>query len=406
MHIKFITLIIISILSVHVSGMSNPPENINPAAIELIVEKNNMFTFDLYQKLKNNSGNIFFSPYSISTALAMIYGGAVGETEIQMAKTLHFNLDQKIFHKEFSALQESLNESNKSSSVSFNIANSLWLQNDYNFLKSYLNLIKENYDSEFNCLDFRKTEKARKTVNSWVEKKTKAKIKNLIKEGMIGEMTKLVLTNAIYFKGIWEKAFDKKATRPLPFYLNEKKSKNVAMMYQKGKFRYRQDSKMNLQAIELPYDGERLSMLILLPEEKEGITQLEEKINENVITEISQKFQSTKLKLFLPKFKMINEFSLEKILSSMGMPNPFSNQADFSGMTGVKDLNIDKVIHKAFVDVYEEGTEAAAATAVTMRKMFIPQEIPVFKADHPFIFIIRDDITKSILFMGRVSEPE
>ena len=406
MHIKFTTFIIVLILNIHTSGMSNPPQNITPVALKSIVEKNNMFTFDLYQKLKNNSGNIFFSPYSISTALAMTYGGAVGKTKIQMAKTLHFNLNEKVFHKEFSALQQSLNESNKSASVSFNTANSLWLQNDYKFLKSYLDLIKENYDSELNCLDFRKTEKARKTINSWVEKKTKTKIKNLIKEGMIGRMTKLVLTNAIYFRGIWEKAFDKKATKSLPFYLNEEKSKNVATMYQKGKFRYSQDPKMNLQAIELPYDGQRLSMLILLPEEKEGISQLEKEIDANFITEISQKFQTTKLKLFLPKFKMINEFSLEKILSSMGMPNPFSNQADFSGMTGIKDLSIDKVIHKAFIDVYEEGTEAAAATAVTMRKMYIPQNIPVFRADHPFIFIIKDDITESILFMGRISNPE
>lgn len=404
---KIALLFSLLILSLNISAMSNPPENIEPVSVTTISEGNNMFAFELYSKLKNRSGNLFFSPYSISTALAMTYAGAVENTEREMAATLNFSLDQEMFHKEFAQLQQNLNEADKAAMASFNIANSLWLQHDYKFLDSYLKRTKDNYDSEFNYLDFKQTEKARLNINAWAAKKTRGKIKNLIKPGMLSPMNKLVLTNAIYFKGIWQKTFNERDTRLRPFFLADGTTRKIPMMYQTEKISYLQDPSLNLQAVELPYSGNRLSMLVLLPVDKNGIDKLETELNEKTIPRITENLKPEKIKLYLPKFKMTEEFLLEKTLASMGMPESFSPRADFSAMTGNKDFHIGRVIHKAFVDVYEEGTEAAAATAVTMKMTSIqPNRTPVFKADHPFIFMIRDNITKSILFIGRLAEPE
>ena len=372
--------------------------------LQTVVKGNSDFGFNLYQELKETEGNLFFSPYSISTALAMTYAGARGQTEKEMAEVLHFSLEQEPLHSSFSKLQSELNAIQDKGHIKLSIANSLWAQQGYHFLDTFLNLNKKYYGAGLNFVDFAtQTEATRKTINIWVEDKTQKKIKELIKPGMIDSLTTLVLCNAIYFKGYWLSRFDKKRTIDADFYISPDKTIKVPMMSQKSKFKYR--SFDNFSAIELPYEGNDLSMIVFLPKEADGLAGFERNLtNDNVKNWIGKLSKSYKQEILvnLPKFKTTSEFELSKILSDMGMPHAFVN-ADFSGMTGKKDLFISKVIHKAFVDVNEEGTEAAAATAVVMLKAI--SKPLIFRANHPFVFLIRENKTGSILFIGRIIDP-
>jgi len=369
-----------------------------------VAQGNTAFALDLYGKLKDAEGNLFFSPYSISTALAMTYAGARGDTEKQMAEVLHFTLDQKGLHPAFSHLEAQLNAAQGKEGIELNVANSLWAQKDYIFLGEFLDLTKKYYGTVLSLLDFKKAcEAARKKINAWVEEKTKNKIKDLIKPGVLDSLTRLVLTNAIYFKGNWESQFKKSKTEESPFWLAPGKSINVPMMNQKQNFNYMEND--SLQMLELPYVGNDLSMIVLLPKNLDGLVQLESTLSVKNLTTWMDLLREREILVFLPKFKMSSQFSLDKMLASMGMHDAFTGKADFSGMTGKKDLYISAVIHKAFVDVNEEGTEAAAATAVAMRLLSMPAPPPVFKADHPFIFLIRHNPSESILFLGRVVDP-
>ena len=396
----FISLIVISIIPLASSFVfANTNEN-----LKTVVNGNSDFGFDLYQELKNEKGNLFFSPYSISTALAMTYAGARGQTEKEMAKVLHFSLEQEPLHSLFSKLQLHLNTVQNKGHIKLSIANSLWAQEGYHFLNTFLDLNKKNYGAGLNFVNFEtKTEAARKTINIWVEDKTQQKIKELIKPGMIDSLTTLVLCNAIYFKGDWLSQFDKKRTMDADFYVSSDKPIKVPMMSQKSKFRFRDFG--DFKAIELPYEGNDLSMIVFLSEEIDGLAELERNLtNDNVknwIGELSRSYESEIL-VNLPKFKTTCEFELADVLAEMGMPHAFAG-ADFSGMTGKRDLFISEVIHKAFVDVNEEGTEAAAATAVVMTKSI--SKALLFRADHPFVFLIRENKTGSILFIGRIIDP-
>ncbi|MBN2375835.1 MAG: serpin family protein [Sedimentisphaerales bacterium] len=376
---------------------------------------NNEFAFDLYAKLlkktdkPDDQENLFFSPYSISTALAMTYAGARTDTAAQMADVFHFNLPGERLHVTFAELQKMLNNSapapeKQKPNYQLNVANALWGQKDYGFLDSFLALNRKYYDAGLNELDFvKQTEKSRQTINKWVEDKTAQKIKNLIPKGVLDNMTRLVLTNAIYFKGDWATEFDKKSTRPAPFHINKDKTTQAPLMYQKKDFKYAQLE--GLQILELPYKGEDLSMIVLLPEEIDGLTKLEKSLNAQKLDEYCKKFRKQSVKVFLPRFKMTSQFSLAQQLAQMGMPLAFSMKADFSGMDGTKELFLSAVIHKAFVEVNEQGTEAAAATgAVMSMKSAFPSE-PVFRADHPFMLLIQDNRTGSILFMGHLTNP-
>jgi len=369
-----------------------------------VVEGNTTFALDLYGKLKDAEGNLFFSPYSISTALAMTYAGARSNTEKQMAEILHFTLDQKQLHSAFACLEAQLNTLQEKEGIELNVANSLWAQKEYILLEEFLDLIKKYYGAELSLLDFKKAcEAARKKINAWVEEKTKNRIKDLIKPGVLDSLTRLVLTNAIYFKGNWESQFKKSKTEETPFWLTAGKSIKVPMMNQKQNFKYMEND--NLQVLELPYVGNDLSMIVLLPKKVDGLAQLESTLSVKNLTSWMGLLKEKEISVFLPKFKMSSQFSLNKTLALMGMHDAFSEKADFSGMTGKKDLYISAVIHKAFVDVNEEGTEAAAATAVGMRLLSMPAPPPIFKADHPFIFLIRHNPSESILFLGRVINP-
>ena len=371
----------------------------------LITKNTNEFAFDLYRRLEleNKGKNIFFSPFSISDALAMTYAGARGNTEKQMAKVLRFSLPQEELHPAFSSLIERLKVKPGKKAYKLHIANALWGQKDYHFLEEFKALIDRYYNGGFYNVDFAgNTEVARKRINTWVEQKTEEKIKNLIAKGDIDSLTRLVLTNAIYFKGKWASQFKKKNTKPMPFHVTSKKSVKVPMMFQEGQFPYFENE--NLQVLELPYAGDELSMIILLPAKKDGLAELEQHLTEKTLSQWLAHLCKREIKVYMPRFKLRTKYYLARDLAAMGMPDAFSNRADFSGMTGHKELKISKVIHQAYVEVNEEGTEAAAATAVTMRLKAVMLH-PIFRANHPFVFMIFHKKTGSILFVGKVVNP-
>ena len=374
---------------------------------DLVVEGNHQFAFDLYSQVGKGDGNLFFSPFSISTALAMTYAGAKGNTETQMAQTLHFSLSQERLHPGYSALMHGLQADPAHSGFELSIANALWGQSGYEFHKEFIDITGDHYDAGFKEVDFVKdTEQARGTINRWVEEKTRDKIKELIKPGILTDLTRLVLTNAIYFKGQWMSQFKKERTLPEPFELMNGEKVEVPMMNQTREFNYSENE--TAQILEMPYEGNKLSMVIFLPKEKRDIKELEGLLETENFNHWVSTLQKQEVIVSLPKFKMISEFLLNETLEALVMTDAFDvASADFSGMTpDPVGLYISAVVHKAFVDVNEEGTEAAAATAVIMNlKAMMPEPKPVFRADHPFIFIIRDKSSDSILFIGRVMDP-
>lgn len=375
------------------------------AGVPELQQGNTGFCFDLYGALQDRDGNLFFSPYSISTALAMTYAGARGETEKEMAAVLHLPLEQERLHKDFADLQKHLNDLQDKGKVQLNVANALWAQEGQPFLDSFVKLTKKYYGAGVNFVDYAgATEAARKVINDWVEEQTRNKIQELIKQGMLDPSTILVLCNAIYFKGDWLSKFEEAATRDVDFFISPDSTVQVPMMNQSLDVKYRKFD--GFSAVELPYIGQKLSMVAVLPEAKDGLSALEQRLSgDQVIQWLAELKESRPLKveISLPRFKTTCEFELSEILSKMGMPHAFSD-ADFSGMTGEKNLYISKVVHKAYVDVNEEGTEAAAATAVIMDKALSVRPL-VFRADHPFLFLIRENKTGSILFMGRITDP-
>jgi serpin B len=371
--------------------------------VAAVVKGDNAFAFDLYAKLKADDGNIVFSPYSISSALAMTYAGARGETERQMAEVLHFSLDQDRLHAAMAELTKGLNKRGGEGKYELAVANRLWGQKGMHFLPAFLDLNKKFYGAGFEAVDFAADpEKARAIINAWADEQTRGKIKEPVPKGAITSDTALALANAIYFKGKWASQFDPKNTKDAPFFVSAKEQVTVPMMFQKSDFVWGGDE--GLQFVELPYVGEELSMLVLLPEDKDGLAGLEAKLSPEFLEQLLASGHKGKVQVYLPRFKLEFGAELSDVLQKMGMTDAFGN-ADFSGMTGAGGLSISQVIHKAMVDVNEEGTEAAAVTVVLMGKTAV--ELPIiFRADHPFLFLIRDHKTNSILFMGRVENPK
>jgi serpin B len=404
--IAFILLWICCITGVNCSGKNN--NDIKEAVIG-----NSDFAFDLYSKLSNDpnatvprgdpNGNLFFSPYSLSTALAIVYAGARGETEKQMAEALHFTLPGKRLHSAFGTLQKQLIKEDKSRGYELLLANALWGQKGEPFLNEFLDLNKQFYDAGLTLLDFRnEEEKSRQIINHWVEEKTKDKINDLIPPDGIDNLTEMVLTNAIYFKGEWKTKFEKEYTRRSDFYVSAKDKVEVDMMQIEGIFKFYEDEK--IQAVEIPYKGDEISILVLLPMEIEGIKELENTLTKENLNTIKSKMQTGQIEIYLPKLRIAwGTFSLNKVLIDLGMPDAFiPRKADFSGIINCKGcIWISNVFHQAFIEVNEEGTEAAAGTAVVLT-LHLDM---AFRADHPFIFIIKDNRSGSILFMGRVMNP-
>ena len=385
------------------------PQEGNTMDATKIVESSNEFALELYQQLRSEEGNLFFSPSSISTALAMTYAGAAGDTAAEMAKTLHFQIPSDELHDGMLALQAPWTTPDKEKGIRLNLANRLWGHEGFEFLPEFLTVTREKYAAELARISFAQTEGARQTINGWIEKQTEEKIQNLIPAGVLSADTKLVLTNAVYFHGIWSAPFKKERTKEEDFHLTATDTIKVPMMHRWAEFRY--GAVEDLQILELPYGDGSLSMVVLLPKDVNGLADLETKLMfQNFQQWMTKVTHEDEVKVYLPKFKTTSQFQMADTLKVMGMALAFdANAADFSGMTGGRDLFISEVIHKAFVDVNEEGTEAAAATGVVMAPTSAPieepKEPPVFRADHPFVFMIRDNRHGGILFLGRITNP-
>ena len=385
-----------------------------PAGVVELAKGNNQFAVDLYAQLKSGKGNLFLSPYSIRTALAMPYAGAQGETAGQMEQALNLTLKGQALHEAFRATMADLVPAEKSG-YQLTIANSLWGQTGYKFLAPFLDVNGTCYGGGFKEADFAKApEPARGAINMWVEEKTKEKIKDVIPPGGIDPLTRLVLVNAIWFKGDWLDKFKKEMTTDQPFAVSATEKVTAPLMHRTGKYRYAEAE--DLQMLELPYAGERLCMVVLLPKSEAGISKIEGLISADNLNQWLANLDKQwprEVDAYFPRFKMTWDTSkLNGPLQALGMKDPFVfGKADFSGINGIKPpadeaFFIAAVFHKAFVDVNEEGTEAAAATGVTMETLGMPEPPPVFRADHPFVFMIRDKASGNILFLGRLMNPK
>uniref|UniRef100_A0A8C8SW11 Serpin family B member 1 n=1 Tax=Pelusios castaneus TaxID=367368 RepID=A0A8C8SW11_9SAUR len=378
--------------------------------MEKLSNANTHFALDLFRKLNetNPTGNIFFSPLSISSALAMVLLGAKGNTERQLLKTLHFD-DVEEVHSRFQTLTSDINRSG--TSYLLKLASRLYGEKTYSFLVEFLTKTQKLYGADLATVDFLcASDEARKQINQWVGEQTEGKIPNLLSEGSLNNLTRLVLVNAIYFKGNWAEKFKEVDTTEKPFRLNKNENKTVQMMYQKEKLPFGYISEQKCRVLELPYDGKELSMIILLPDDinddSTGLQQLEKQLTLEKLKAWTQteKMHPIDVHVHLPKFKLEESYDLKSDLSGLGLLDIFdSGNADLSGMSGARDLFLSKIVHKSFIEVNEEGTEAAAATAgVVMFCMLMEED---FNADHPFLFFIRHNPTQSILFFGRFASP-
>jgi serpin B len=408
--LTFIVAVIIIIAFIY-SGFF-PTNNIQAKAIDTyattesvssLSDSMNSFCLDLYNKLgKGNDDNVFFSPYSIFVALAMTYEGARGDTAAQMKNVLGFEQNDEVSLCSFGRIYNLLNVD---AEYTLNTANALWTQRNYPFLDEYLNFIKNYYMGMATDLDFSDPASAAEIINEWVEDNTGGKIKDMLSSSDIAPYTVLILSNAIYFKGLWLHQFEKENTIDRDFEINTEEIIQIPTMVltnSEKTFNYTETE--DLQILELPYTGDAVSMIIILPKAN-NISIIEEKLNcENLATWLDSMYP-TIVDIYLPKFTFKTEYNLKDTLIDMGLGIAFNSGADFSGINGYGNLIIDKVLHKAFVEVNEEGTEAAAATTVHILETAIPEPTVVFEANHPFIFLIQHKETGTILFTGKVIDP-
>uniref|UniRef100_A0A8C3TPB6 Leukocyte elastase inhibitor n=1 Tax=Catharus ustulatus TaxID=91951 RepID=A0A8C3TPB6_CATUS len=379
--------------------------------MERLCAANTTFALELLRKLceKKSGQNVFFSPFSISSALSMVLLGSRGGTEAQIRKVLSLNNAQDA-HNGYQSLLSEINDPN--TKYILRTANRLYGEKTFEFLASFIESSQKSYHAGLEQMDFLHAwEDARKQINGWVEERTEGKIQNLLAEGILNSLTRLVLVNAIYFKGNWEKPFRKQSTRERPFQLNKNETRPVQMMFKEANFNMTYIGDFQTKILELPYVGNELSMIILLPDAiQDGSTGLERLERELTYEKLMgwirpETMKSTNVRVSLPRFKLEENYDLKPLLSSMGMPHAFeSGKADFSGISSGKELVLSEVIHKSFVEVDEEGTEAAAATAV-VANCCATMRVPEFTADHPFLFFIRYNKTRSILFCGRFCCP-
>jgi serpin B len=364
-----------------------------------ITRSNTKFALDLYGRLRTQEGNLFLSPFSVSTVLAMTSAGARGKTLDEMTRVLGLP-EQKVLHAAFGKRLKELGGGGKKRPYELTLANALWKQTDYKLVPEFVKQVNTDYGSVIQEADFAgDKEQARKKINDWVAGQTQNKIKDLLPEGMLGEETKLVLTNAIYFKGDWASPFKEKRTKEADFFIAPDKKVKVPMMSQEGELGF--FARSDMQMLELPYSGKELSMVILRPKKLDGLAELEKSLNAETLNDLLSNLQVQKVEVFLPRFKVTGQFNLKKELSGLGLESLFGPSADLSGMDGAKGMYLSDVVHKAYVEVNEKGTEAAAATGAAGAR----SSPPVFKADRPFLFLIRDR-ANNILFLGRLANPE
>ena len=381
----------------------------DPEAVKQIAQSNNEFALALYQALRDEDGNLIYSPYSIFQALLMTGAGAQGETASQMASVLGVDVNDPATHNLMNALNKALTYQpefldENSQPLIFNIANALWAQKDYHFEQAFLDTLSANYDAGLKLVDFNKPDEARALINLWVAAQTNDKIKDLIPEGVLSSMTRLVLTNAIYFKGAWSHRFEEQDTKDGSFTLADGTSITVPFMH--GNFTTSALLSETISAVKLPYEGGTYAMAAIMP--SANFAGFESQLTAAELEQILSDLQSSsaRVDLSMPKFQSESRFGLADVLIELGMPNAFdAEKADFSGMTGKPDLMIGSVLHQATIEVNEEGTEAAAATAVVMELTSMPGESYTISLDKPFIYVIYETTTNAIVFMGRVVNP-
>jgi serpin B len=409
------------------AGQTPPATNTprpSPYSAENVVDANNGFALDLYAQLaQDTDGNLFFSPYSISSALAVTYEGARGQTADEIRSVFHFPENRTFMREGFAGTIAAIDSG--SSKYTLRTSNALWAEKTFPFLPEYVSIAEETYGAKTTNLDFiNRPDESRMIINRWVEDQTEDKIRDLLPDGSISPTTRLVITNAIYFKGTWVKQFDANKTTDEDFRTGSGTTVRVPMMQRTDVDAiYRYNETDTLQVLAMPYGsgngaqqskpyepgkGTQLSMLVLLPRNGD-LDAVGRSLDLASLDELSQHLRYRRVMVYFPKFTMQTKYSLPDALGAVGMPMAFTGAADFSGMDGRQDLYIDDVIHQAYVDVNEEGTEATAATGGGMSLSSYRTEkepVPVFRADHPFIFLIKDDETGNILFMGRVENPE
>ena len=386
------------------------PSAVSKATVQALVADNSVFAFNFYNQVKNRDGNLVFSPYSISLATAMLFGGANGNTASQISETVHFNLTTDQIHPAFNALSLDLSQRSEESKkidrknpLELYIANSLWGQRDYSFNAAYLDLLAKDYGAGIRLVDFiAKPETARKQINNWVSKETKDKIKDILPPGSIDPYTRLVLANAIYFKAAWENAFPPSLTENAPFIMLDGTEIQVPTMKTKKSVDVRMYMGEAYQAVALPYKGNLAEMVIIMPAQGK-FESIENSIDSKKYLAILGNLEQRSTVLYLPRFDFSTDLDLTSILSAMGMPLAFDPEnADFSRITNEERFYVQQAIHKAFIQVNEEGTKAAASTIFEMQVTSLPRELHI---NHPFIFIIQDKPTGTILFSGRVLNP-
>jgi serine protease inhibitor len=371
-----------------------------------LIAGNTQLAFDLYNRLCNTPGNLCFSPYSLLIALSMTYAGARNETEKQMARVLHFPAAQAELHTNLASLQTLINGLDQQETLQILTANALFPHDTYPFLADFLDALKENYQTSLTPLDFSNSERARQQINSWVAEKTRGRIGGLIPKEGVTPQTRLVLVNAIYFKGLWKNQFDVHATREAPFWISPGQSIQVPMMTQTSTFNF--SHAQNSQILEMDYFGGQASMVFILPNEPDDLPALEKNLTASTLINWLSQLTPTEVDLRLPRFSVKDSFALKNTFVTLGMPDAFDPiRADFSGMDGQHfpvGLLIDEIFHQATTEVNEQGATATAATAIVMKTRGFGGG-PEFHVDHPFLFLIREKSTGSILFLGRVGDP-
>jgi serpin B len=365
----------------------------------------NLLAGDLYGRLRREPGNLIFSPFSISAAVGLAYAGSAGQTREEMHSVLQLSADDAQAYAGYRSLFDELDRRARAGGARWTLANRMWVQKGLRLEPAYLKTTRESFRSELGELDFKSDpEPARGVMNRWVEEKTEKRIQELFPQGSINPLTRLVLANAIYFKGLWEKPFDKKYTVEAPFHVSASATGPVQMMHLIHGFGFA--SVGGARVLELPYRGGQLSMLILLPDAIDGLAALEERLGEDSLRAWTEALGRHEVHVGLPRFKAESRFVLSEALAGLGMPSAFSaEQADFSGINGARDLFISLIVHKAFVEVNEEGTEAAAATGAVVETQAMPLEPEEFLCDHPFLFLIRDRASGCVVFLGRFASP-
>ncbi|MCK4305639.1 MAG: serpin family protein [Candidatus Eisenbacteria sp.] len=374
------------------------------SSLSLRIQRTNEFAFKLYQELRSPDDNLLISPHSISVAFGMTYAGARGNTEQEMAEVLCFHYPQTGFHAALRELNELLTSSGETSgngSFELSIANGCWGRKDLVYLQPYLDCLSENYSASMQYLDFvNQPEQSRSTINQWVADRTEDRIKDLLPPNSIDYLTYLVLANTVYFKAAWLNRFDESFTYDGQFTLLEGSKILVPMMHGELTFAYSEGS--GYRAVELPYEGEAVSMIAILPDEGQ-FQAFEDSFNAQKLTAIIDELEETHITLTFPQFSFVSDFDLIPTLIDMGMTDAFAMGANFTGMDGTNDGMpwIDVVAHKTFISVDENGTEAAAGTGMVLTCGMHDS----FQAIRPFLFVIRHVETGTVLFLGRVLDP-